>query len=442
MLVLRRGVAVGLFATALYYTYKLKVSPEFSYSGLTYRAPDPASYLTMVGAVLLIAVAMPARLQRVSDFILWTFFVLGVAPSMLIPQYAQTLQPAQSTITGFAVGAAFLFALLLMKVLPARISGLRPKRIQNGVNFWFALSVISLTTYAYMMATTGLNLRFLSLSNVYDVRTEFAAATAGGALAYLVPLQANIINPIFFARGVYSGRLLFLAAGVAGQLVIYLSKGQKSTLFSVVLMFGIAMLFRYRPRPSGHVVLTAVTLASGVALLLDRITDSIFWTSLISRRMMIVPGALTAAYVAVFEDRPRLNFATVLPGIENPYTNVRPVNIVGSEFVGNSSTAANVNLFGDGYLQFGYLGMFIEAGFLVILLILANEATRGLPMAVSAIIFTGPAIALVSASIFTAAVTHGFLVGILICFFAPSRNWGKQGRSVSRDAALTVAATR
>ncbi|WP_133434059.1 hypothetical protein [Aeromicrobium phragmitis] len=432
-----RGIAVAitvsLFAAILHYTYQLKVAPFFAYSGLTYREPNPFNYFIAILITALVALILPQHIERVSDFILWIVYVLAVAPSILLAQYSQTLPPDEATAMGLAIGATMAMAVILLRIGPKWHPNLA--RMDWGIDFWVLIGGFAFLIYGYMVLTTGLRLQLTALTDVYDLRESFGGRASGDrVVGYLVPVLRNVINPLLIARGIGARRFLPLAAGSLGQLVIYASTGHKSVLFSVPAIIGLAMLFRlYRNRPPGVAVLVAVATTSLLALVLDRITGSLLWTSLLSRRMMIVPGALTAAYVAVFGNRPRQNFADVIPFVDDPYTATSPVNIVGAEFVGNINTAANVNLFGHGYLNFGYLGMFIEGLVLVVLLIIANGATRGLPVMTSCAIFFVPSISFVSASVFTTALTHGFLAAVVVSLIAPSTGW--LGNSPTRGMA-------
>jgi hypothetical protein len=430
------GITSGgvlIFATAIYYTYKLKVAPLFAYSGLTYRPPNFMFYLLAILATILVALVLPRRIRRVSDFILWTLFVVGVAPSMLLAQYSKTLRPTDALVMALAIAGTMIMVSLLTRVAPR--GRLPVKRLQKGIDFWAILLVFSGAIYTYLVMTTGMQLRLLSLTEVYKVRADFYLLSSGDvAVGYLLPVQANIVNPLFIARGIYSVRLAPLLMGTLGQVLIYSTTGHKSVLFSIVAMFGLAVAYRIYRQPPGITLLLALAAASSAAVIADRIAGSILWTSLISRRLMIVPGALTAAYVAVFRDKPKMNFVEVLPFTSNAYASRRPVYIVGAEFVGDPNTAANVNLFGHGYLNFGYTGMFIEGIVLVVLLALANAATRGLPIAISSLVFVGPALSLASASVFTTALTHGFFMAIFLSTIAPSRGWARKTRQTRARA--------
>ena len=89
-------------------------------------------------------------------------------------------------------------------------------------------------------------------------------------------------------------------------------------------------------------------------------------------------GVLVVAYIQVFTDRPKTNFAdSLLPFLENPYSGLSPTHLVGQLFVGNAETSANVSLLGHGYLSFGYVGIYIEAAVLAVFLRVIDDACEG-----------------------------------------------------------------
>lgn len=417
------AAATPAYATVLYYSYKLKVSPLFAYQGLTYERPDLGTYIPMLACATLVAMALPIRIKHTSDFILWLFFIVAAAPAMLIPQYMGRLPDGEATKLGLAVAGCTLFIRALTAARPT------PRRagrvVVSPTTLWLGLGLIAGVTYLGVLLTFGLSLRWLELTEVYDVRSEFSTTFATvPALGYLIPVVHNVINPVFMARGVYSGRWRFFFAGALGQYLLYATTGHKSILFSVLAIAVIARLFRNDLRMRGTRLLTVTAIGALATLALDALLDSYLWTSLFVRRFMIVPGALVAGYVSVFHDKPKYGFPNVLPGVEAPYATA-PSRMVGALFVGDPNTNANASLFGDGFAQAGYLGIFIEGLFLVLLLWAADAATKGLAKPVAALVFFMPTIALVSGSVFTVAVTHGFVFAIVVSACLPRTGWGR-----------------
>lgn len=415
-------LAVLAYVFALQFTYKYQIAPYYSYQGLTYREPGLLPYAISITATVLVALVLPRRVRRVSDFLLWLTFVLGAAPSILLAQYSMTLSVSEATIMGVCIACCMVFATVV--VSNVRILRLPVARLNSGIDFWVLIGVAAFAIYVYTIATTGLQVRALSLRDVYGVRDEFGSASSSAPLlGYLLPLLTNVINPAIMAKGVLGRRVVVFLVGAVGQAIIYSSTGQKSVLFYVPVAIGVGLLFRGKGRPPGSRILVAITGAASFGFVLDWLTGSRFWSSLLVRRVMVVPGALTGAYVAVFEGLPRMNFSEILPFVDSPYGDTRPVFIVGEAFFGDPDNAANVNIFGHGYLNLGYPGMFIEALIMALLLVFANAACRNLPTPVACVIFFAPGIAFSSASVFTTVLSHGFLAAIIVCAVAPANGW-------------------
>jgi hypothetical protein len=211
-----------------------------------------------------------------------------------------------------------------------------------------------------------------------------------------------------------------VAAGLLGQLFAYSSGGNKTALFSPVALAAVYLLFRFRDRPGGAAVVVAAPVVSVAMVLLDRLSGSADWVSLIVRRFLVTPGLLTAGYVQVFDDVPKAHLAhsVLSPFADYPYR-VEPPELVGAVFFDNPETHANANLLADGFANFGYPGMVGACLVLVLLLWVIDDAARGLPLGFACLIFLMPTLALADSGILTSMLTHGFLAVIVICAVAP-----------------------
>jgi hypothetical protein len=429
-------VVVLAFTTVLYYSYKLKVTPLYAYQGLTYRPPETDHYAFAVALVVLVALVLPHRVRHTSDFILWLLFTMGGAPAILLPQFMATLPRAEADRLGLVVGLCMIMVRALTSSLPTRgWSAVRPSVPSHLV--WYGMAVFAVANYGFLIITSGISVRWVDLSAGYDIREDFATATTGSLLDYTLPWLFNVVNPTLMARGIYSGRRLIFTLGAVGQYVVFASTGQKSVLFSIPGAILVALLFRWRSRPRGIAILGGLSGGALVTLSLDQLLGGTVWTSLFVRRFMIVPGALVAGFISVFHNQPKLWFSSVYGG-SSPYF-TPPTHLVGKLVGGDATTNANVSLFGDGYLQAGYLGVFIEGLVLVALLWAANIVTRGLPKAVTSVVFFMPTIALASGSITTVIFTHGFGFALLLCAVLPRTGWGRTVIPRSRSTARLMA---
>ncbi|GAA1145390.1 hypothetical protein GCM10009606_25610 [Nocardioides aquiterrae] len=430
-------MAAVFYSSVLFYAYRDFVSPTFASTGLTFRAPTPGPYVLSVFLVAFVTTILPRRLRRPSDFVLWMFFVLAAAPAILLSQYMQTLPTSEATELGIVIAACMVLIRTVSSMRPRLPRGSLPN-IPEGV-VWIFLGWFAGITYIAVVASVGLRLQWLSFADVYDVRSDFTATYAAiPGLGYALPIVFNVINPTFIARGIYSNRWQWVVAGAAGQVLIYTTTGLKSVLFSILAIAAIAFLFRRSLRPRGIKLLAGTFYVVVVAVALDSLFHTIMWNTMLIRRFIVIPGSLVVSYVGVFDDRPRGLFrgdGGPIFWLDPVYTQ-GPSHIVSQVLIGNPLGNANVNLFGHGYFQYGYLGIFIEGIVLAVLLWLLDAASRGLPTPVVALILVMPAFAISGTNIFTAMTTHGLLAAVLILAVLPRTGWGKQLNPASSNSRM------
>ena len=415
--------SVGLYAASLQYGYRDFVAPSFSYAGLGYRSPNPASYAGMILLTALVAALLPLRLRTPSDFVLWMLFCLVGAPSILIAQYNSKIPSGASVPTGLAVALTMLtirFGALARPRVPEKLLA----RLSSEI-VWIGLVAVAVITYVAILLTSGISVSWLAFDDVYSVRSDYMQIYAAlPLLGYLVPLVSNVINPVLMARGLFSRRYLLLAIGGVGQYILYVTTGNKVILFSIPAIAGLTFLFRGDRNVKGRHLLLSISFVALGTVILDLISASTLWTGLILRRFIIVPGALTAGYIYVFLGQPKTHFAdSPLKWLKSPYGDLLPSFLVGIKFVGDPTTNANASLFGHGFAAYGYVGMVIEGLALVPVLWLLDTLAKGLPIKVAALVLLMPSVALAGASVFTSILTHGLLFAALVLAVLPREGW-------------------
>lgn len=417
------ALSVVLYAAAMHYAYANLISPLFRYEGMAYRSPVAANYGAVVALAVGVALALPRRIAEPSDFVLWTLFTVAALPTMLVPQYADVLSPAAAFALALWTGGSVVAARVVILALPSRaFQGISvPAHI-----FWAVVTTVSALIYGYFLFYVGISFSVLRLEDIYTARAGYVeAAQQHTAVAYILGIQYNVLNPLFIIYGVRSKQRLALIAGIAGQLVLYAGTGYKSVLFSAPAILGVMWVFRRWPTPSGSTLITTTTLLAYLAVAADSITNTITWSSLFVRRLLVLPGIMSAAYVLVFDHRPKTFFSdSLFPWMTFPYQ-VAPAHIVGSEFYGRAQTDANASLFGHGFLGLGYVGILVECLALAALLWAANQAATGLSPEVSCPLFLMFAVSLANSSVFTVALTHGLMAAIVVAAMVPRGQWSE-----------------
>lgn len=413
-----------IYLYVLQSVYQLQIAPAFSYLRYTYRDPDPVHYGVAILLVVALALILPRRISQPSHVICWLLFVVAVAPSIVVPQYTDVLRSDDALEVALWVFVSFLPVATLGTRRAVR--GSVPRVIVSPSAFWTGLTVLAVLVFAYVVSQVGITFDLPSLSDVYGVRAEYAATEASSSklLSYSTPLLANVISPLLMARGLLARRWIWLAAGLLGEVFIFSFTGYRSALLSPLAVFAVWLLFRRREKPAAVMVLVGVVLLTLATWGLDRLFDTLEFTSLLVRRFLITPGLLTGAYVWLFADieKAHLSHSFLSPFFQYPYSR-EPPQLIGELFFGNAGTNANANLLADGFANFGFLGMLLECLVLMVVLWIIDDACRGLPVRAAALVFVMPTLSLADSGLFTTLLTHGMGAATVACLLMPRTGW-------------------
>ena len=460
-LLARGGLTVlvtAAYALSLHWVYLHLVTEPFAYAGFTYRAATLQTTLATAGTTCLVALTLPPRPSRVSHVVLLVLFVVAVAPAMLMVAYTGYVRGADAVLATLAVGAGFAVATLGMSLLDGRAARVAEdarsptgraaspttspttrRRLRPGTLAWVVCGVHSALTYGLMAATTGLSLHLVALDDVYDVRAAYKeeVLAGSGALGYLLSGQANVVNTLVIARGLSRRNVPLVVLGVLGQLVLYSGTGFKTILFSFPAVLAVALatgLLRRRTAAVRAAWLAAPVALMAAAAVADELQGGLVWTSLFTRRFLITPGVLTSVYVDFFGDNPpaMLGQSVLRWWVDYPYDRSIPLE-VGQYLQPGGALAANANLFADGFANFGVPGVVGTGVALLLFLRVVDHVSRGLPLAVGAMVMVMPSITLSNTSLPTAMLSHGLLIGALVLALAPRTGWGPPSSAEEAD---------
>jgi hypothetical protein len=404
------------YVAAFIFVYARVIVPTWAYEG--FRAMSSPSRVAL-GALLAIAPSLwiPVRMVRPSVLVYWLLYLLVVVPVCIVPVYVLAGQSgplwlAASIVLMFTAAAAVYRAPLL------RLPRLRLKNYEFGV----ILTLLSAVSYALLIKTFGLHIQFLSLSDIYVIRTEFQETLqqSSPVVAYAIGWQAYVINPLLMAAGLTNRRVSWVIISIAGQLLIYSISGFRSVYFSVILMPYLLWTMKDRK-------LFAVKLAStwlGIFLFAGAL-KLLGWSqalvALVGERMTAIPGLLTAYYYDFFSSHPKvmLGHSIFKNLVDYPYA-VEPRRLVGYMYFHDVGMSANANLWADAYANFGYPGTVCFTALLAAVLWLFDSAASGRDLRIAALSIALPAMALANAGLLTSLLTHGIGLTTLLIYLMPS----------------------
>ena len=291
----------GFYAFFLLRTYQ-NLSIIWGYLGFWYQPPSSSVTAFSVVACALLGMLLPMRNWTVVGFAKWVLYFVLFIPSLLIPPQQGALPTDDLILLEVLIWVSSATMILLLRDgRPLRPIRLTERTLWTGViAAWIVGNLIVIAVFRDTMSLAG-------ISEVYDQRAS--AATVGtGAVAYLMGMLSGAINPFLLVIGLARRRPVFIALGIAGQVVIYSTLAGKVVLGSVLLTIGAFFAFRH-----GRVVFTRIYAAVISFALLGPIVSTpralsgsfvSTLSDLIYMRILVLPGVLVGVYSDFFLQYP------------------------------------------------------------------------------------------------------------------------------------------
>lgn len=271
----------------------------------------------------------------------------------------------------------------------------------------------------------------LNFTNVYDIRS---ATEYPPFFVYLKNWVQRAIVPFFIAYFLMNKQywLAFFSCGV--QFFIFLLTAEKFTLFILIAIIGVFFIAKQKVLLKGmYAAFCVLTLGSLLMLLIAPDSIPVNVESYAVRRFLFLPAQLKFQYFDIFSVYPPVMFADGTLGSLFSLSSVYSIsvpNIIESCLQGISDTSnCNTGYLGDSYAQLGAVGMFVISILLAAVIRFVDRiAEKGqTPMLVA--LFVVPLIALNDGAFFTAFLTGGMwlIVLLIVLFNQPARKLGKAG---------------
>lgn len=411
--------AVAAYVATLFFVHKHFIAPAFAYLGAVYIPPSSV-VLVLIGLLVSAfpSFIIPIHVQRPSVVFHWILYLLLFIPCIIVPVISTghgvyQLVPLQLTLL-----SSFMLLHLLGRLPPVSLPWVRIAPRQ----FWLGISIVSVFSYALIFRQYGVSVSLPALGSAYDVREEYRHATAGGnALPqYALHWQSKVINPLVISYGIIKRRPEVIAVGFLGQLAIYSVSGLRAVLFSIGILAGVLFCFGRRGRTFGaKIALGSVGLVA-LCIVFDSLMNSVTLSSLFVRRLILTPGLLMGQYFNFFEVNPFvfLSNSVLSPFYHYPYTRSYPFE-VGMFVSGNPLSFFNAGIWPDAYANFGLIGIPAFTLILGLILWLLDSVSLGRHLWLVAGVAALPAWSLVNSGLFTAMMTHGILLLLVIVYLLP-----------------------
>lgn len=409
------AVSLAAYIYALEVTYSQFMAPRFGYLGWIYHEPDPLWMLVSYALLLAVSAFLPYRVERFSGYAVWFLYAALLVPVTTLPQYGGNRLPEDTFVFAVFCSVVWIAVTLVVRRKSALVI---PIKLTGAGLFWTIVSVISIVTYVYLAAIFGITFNIVSVFEIYDIRLSYRDEVIPTVplLGYLITNQGNVINPFLMAFGLFRKKYWLTALGFVGQLLIYSTTGYKTVLISIPLCLLLVFLLRKRTTIIGAMVVVGASALAWLSIAIDRVV-AIGVVDVLVARTFMTAGYLMPMYRQVYDEGAWAlwDYSFLGPLVEAPYS-TSPGFHVGAVMLNRPDVQLNASLFADGYANLGLAGIVIEAAFLVLLLFLVDSASRGLPPAIVVPAGLLPVFSLANASPFSALLSYGF--GLLILLLA------------------------
>ncbi len=424
-------VGVTAHTLAFHVVYVTFIAPRFGYNGSVFEPVGDWTVPMVLVLAILPSAWLPTRIHRPSQVAVWLLFLLGYVPASMIPYYV--LGESPDTLFPLSMALIGSMAILALGDRIPRTYWIPPIRLTPRA-YALSAAVACAMGVAYVAATIGITLDLPELLEVYDTRATYGDAVdaRGRLLAYAVVWSVNVAAPISIAIGLRQRRYWLAIVGVAVQMLMYGVTGFKSALFSAVLVTGLVVLLSLSMRAKPALLaFGSAALIAGIATF-DHVTGGLVATSIFVRRLLEVPGLVTARYFDYFSDHSAYRLGHTFLGYWfQPPSAMTPPEVIGATYFG-PSTYANGGVWADATANFGLIGILAFSVALATIFwfldVVADKADLATTGAVTGIF----AVTLTNTSLFTTLLSHGFGPA-LVAFALMPRGPGRERRGVRRS---------
>lgn len=400
-------------------SYIFLVSPYFSWTATTYPlSPNPVKIIESYGLSLIIALMLPCRLKKPSDFV-----ILFFAFTLLLPM---------STLYGFAdKDRAYMYMAVVMYFVVLGTNKHLPRfkiptfRSGRGLARLTAWSFVIATTFALIQigGFDYFNLRFWDYATMVTRRWEIQSRVQEtGILAYLYFWLFIVFLPMLIMLSLVERKYMGFFALTMFQFLLTGITARRHTLLVLPELLWTYMLVR-KMRVSSILMPLGFTGVVAIASLLFFCVQSLNFVGPWMERYFFAPARINFGYYEFFSQFGYVYLSSTKLGL-TPYPfEMIPERMVGYYVFNNPETVASAGILATSYMHFGFGGMVIFGiitGSLMrlvdSLIIKRTPLEVGVPLCI--VIFDG---LFRGADLTTWFLTFGGFVGLVMLFLLGER---------------------
>lgn len=421
--------SVTLFRVMLDVSYYYIIGPEWCNWGFALDI-DPFKFWESYIVFFLMLLYIPKRSDKVSQAVLQLFFLVAYIPVQT--HYALSNRDR----VWFYCFTLFWFIVITLNRSKLRLS-FRP--LKEGKYITLVIMIVfSMLSVVLVYSYMGFSFN-IDLSKVYEIRSNYMKTNIPLS-GYMINWTARVVLPLMIIIALFGKRgkrsYLLLLIAVFLQLFLFSSSGHKAHLFRIPAVIGLALLVDKKKFLTKLSLIFTTLIFSGMFLYLQ--FDDFWVISLFTRRTFLLPAKITFFYHEYFSENNLiyLSHSIFKSFINYPYQ-MFPPHIIGKAYFPESVPGlyawANTGIVGDGYMNFGYIGVFLWAILLATILKFADAVTESRNIKIVWPILLMTFYIMVDGAPMTSLLTHGLILALLLCYFTPKlQNKYKQGFHIGK----------
>lgn len=381
--------------------YKNNIIDKWSYQGFTYEF-NFTKYI--IGWILFFICYF--TLEMKNKIILYRIFkilfVLYVIPNIIYFSFA-------SENIAYSVVLILSYSVVVLSNLNYKYIDIDKINIRkkNKKMLLLSLIIIFLILIRYILITKG-NYVF-RFDQVYFFREIYEKRLSNGVFGYLNNWASYIFLMYVFYYFINNKNKLGILMAILLTIGFYFFTGKKSNLEIIFIVAFIELLYFFKRR------IYTINLLFLIVFILVLILNNIVITSLIIRRLLFIPAFLNLKYYDFFSVNQKIIWSnSILKNFFVYSYNKLPSFMIG-EYIGMPKANASTGFLANGYMNCGYIGIFIYLFILVIYLNLITYLSRNNEeKMLDYLFFQLLFIIFISSDLLTALLTHGG--GVIVIF--------------------------
>lgn len=384
--------------------YIVFTSPQYSYMNMIYK-PNINYFFLSYFLFFVLLWLIPKDQKKPSTQLTQLLFITTMVPFLSF--FWMSNNSIIYTMFVFLCYIILFFLLRLIKPLKIPLLRKETNLTPKITSVIFISSIIILFLHSAKFG--GVDVRAFNFNTIYEIRSE---TSYSGIWAYLSSWIGVLLIPTCIVIYMIENKKILFVTSCIMQIFLYLSTGNKSILFSVILLFVATYILQKNTWDRGMAKFYSLLII--ISAIAYKIFDNLWLIGLFIVRMLALPAEISYKYYNFFSNNDKLFFSEgvigKILGINSPY-DIPAGNII----AGTMTNFENTGFLSDAYSNGGLIAMiFMMILFSIVLLSIDSISRNSKCRFKYTALMVYPINTLNNSSLITLLLTGG--VGFLLIF--------------------------